>query len=339
MPIHTGASAAIPLSDIANRLFVGSAEQVLSRFRDGCIDLVVTSPPYWSAVEYEYGQNPWGSYDDYLADMQSVFIQCARVLRENGKLCINAPILPIPKRIIDQHTRHIKNIAFDIERAILTATDLQRMSLFVWQKQTSKMMFGSYPHPGNIIENNTVEFINVYVKPGTPPKFSSDVKAANRISRTEWLDLTQQVWFMYPHDVRRAGDHPAPFPAKLPGRLMRLYTYGAVGEFAGEMVLDPFVGTGTTSVVAKAMGRRYVGIDINPRYVAMARERLRGSPVAPLLLVGRPKYPGQDELVAIAASQAGSNGKSAQAKHKRKTYGRSLAVKKLPPMMPGRARS
>ena len=70
--------------------------------------------------------------------MQSVWTQCARVLRPNGKLCINAPIMPIPKAVIEQHTRHLKNIAFDMEHRILAETDLERYSLFVWQKQTSK---------------------------------------------------------------------------------------------------------------------------------------------------------------------------------------------------------
>jgi DNA modification methylase len=191
------------------------------------------------------------------------------------------------------------------------------------------MMFGSYPHPGNIIENNTVEFINVYVKPGKPPKFGADVKEANALTRAEWLDLTQQVWFMYPQDVRRGGDHPAPFPEKLSARLMRLYTYGAAANFPGEIVLDPFAGTGTTCAVARRMQRRYIGIDINPDYVRMAQERLREAPArAPLLLVGRPRYPGWDELNDIAAADAGSNGKAAQAKHKRKTYGRKLRSKK-----------
>jgi modification methylase len=186
----------------------------------------------------------------------------------------------------------------------------------------------SYPYPGNILENNTIEFINVYVKPGKPPKFDQEVKDGNVLTRNEWIDLAQQVWFMYPEDVKREGDHPAPFPEKLPARLMRLYTYGAVGLFAGEVVLDPFVGTGTTCVVAKSMGRRYIGIDINPAYVKIADKRVRDAPgFQPLLLVGRPKYPGKDELLEIAAAEAGTNGKTAEAKHKRKTYGRKLRTK------------
>lgn len=326
---HEETASGLSPADIVDRLFTGHAAEVLARFPDGCVDLVVTSPPYWTAVEYDHGENPWSSYEAYLSDMQSVWNQCARVLRPNGKLCINAPIMPIPKEMIRQHTRHLKNIAFDMEHKILKETNLQRYSLFIWQKQTSKMMFGSYPYPGNIIENNTIEFISAYVKPGKPPKFNADVKDANELSRTEWLDLTQQVWFMYPEDVKREGDHPAPFPEKLPARLMRLYTYGAVAHFPGEIVLDPFVGTGTTCAVAKSMGRRYVGIDINPAYVKIAQERVRDAlGFEPLLLVGRPKYPARDELKEIAAAEAGSSGKVAEGKHKRKTYGRKVSIKK-----------
>jgi DNA modification methylase len=260
--------------------------------------------------------------------MQSVWTECARVLRPNGKLCINAPIMPIPKEMIRQHTRHLKNIAFDIEHEILRQTELQRYSLFIWQKQTSKMMFGSYPHPGNIIENNTIEFINVYVKPGKPPKFAAQVKEANTLSRTEWIDLSQQVWFIYTPDVKRGDDHTALF-GKAAGAPHASLHAGAVANFPGEIVLDPFVGTGTTCAVASQMRRRYVGIDINLAYLDIAQARLRKALArAPLLLVGRPRYPGRDELNDMTTIPAGTNGKAAQAKHKRKTYGRKLPIKK-----------
>ena len=161
------------------------------------------------------------------------------------------------------------------------------------------------------------------MKPGRPPKFDAEVKKANALTRAEWLDLTQQVWFMYPQDVRRGGNHPAPFPEKLPARLLRLYSYCAAGRFPGEIVLDPFVGTGTTCAVAKRMGRRHVGIDISADYVAMAEECLRETRGrAPLLLVGRAKYPTKEELKTIVGAEAGSAGKRAEGKHKRKTYGR-----------------
>jgi DNA modification methylase len=312
-----------------NKIHQGAAAEIMALMPPGSVDLIITSPPYWTAVKYDDGAveggdalTQWATYEAYLEDMFRVWSQCARVLRPNGKLCINAPLMPIPKEIIAQHTRHLKDIAGDIGHMILSRTDLERYSLFIWQKQTSKMMFGSYPYPGNIIENNTVEMINVYVKPGKPPKFDPDIKEASRLSREEWLDLTQQVWFMYPEDVKRDKDHPAPFPEKLPARLIRLYTFSAFGSFPGEVTLDPFAGTGTTCAVAKSMGRQWIGIDIVPRYVELAHDRVhRAEEFQPLLLVGRAKYPTADELRDMIAN---STGKQAEAKHKRRTYGRGV---------------
>lgn len=313
--------------DYVNKIHAGDAAEIMAGWPDGCIDQIITSPPYWTAVEYEGQSADWPDYDSYLDDMMKVWSQCARVLRPNGKLCINAPLMPIPKDVIEQHTRHIKNIAFDNEARIISETDLERYGLFIWQKQTSKMMFGSYPYPGNILENNTTEFINVYVKPGKPPKFGDAAKEANKLARYEWMDLAQQVWFMYPEDVKREEGHPAPFPEKLPARLMRLYSYGASSDGPGELVLDPFVGTGTTCVVAKKMNRRWIGIDINPGYVRFAERRLADAPPGdPLLLVGRPKFPTKDELVRMLFEEAGSAGADAVSKHKRKTYGRGAST-------------
>lgn len=315
------------IEDYLGRFHSGDAAEIMAQWPEASVDLVITSPPYWTAVEYDGQTANWPTYESYLDDMMRVWTECARVLRPNGKLCINAPIMPIPKDVIDQHTRHLKNIAFDNEARILNGTDLERYGLFVWQKQTSKMMFGSYPYPGNILENNTIEFINVYVKPGKPPKFSEAAKQSNRISRFEWMDLAQQVWFMYPEDVKREEGHPAPFPEKLPARLMKLYSYGASNDFAGEIVVDPFVGTGTTCVVADKMKRRWIGIDINPGYLRFAERRIDGARrEEPLLLVGRAKYPNRDDLVRMMFEEAGTAGAEAVSKHKRKTYGRGVSA-------------
>jgi DNA modification methylase len=199
---------------IVNRLFVGDAASVLTIIPARSIDLIVTSPPYWTAVSYSV-EHPWHSYEEYLADLQTVWVQCARVLRPNGKLCIVAPLMPIPKNLMPGVTRHLKNIAGDIDRGIVEGTYLQ---FYDQQKQTSKLMLGAYPYPGNNYACNTVEFINIYVRPGDPPKFPDAVKEANRID-TEHRDLTQQVWFMMPHDIPRLEGHPAPFPVEATGAL------------------------------------------------------------------------------------------------------------------------
>ena len=312
-----------------NSLICGHSAKVMATWPSNSVDLIITSPPYWTAVQYEDQVDTWATYDDYLNDMMSVWTQCARVLRPNGKLCINAPLMPVPKSMIEQHTRHVKNIAFDFDNMITNTSDLERFSVFVWQKQTSKLMFGSYPFPGNVFENNTIEFINVYVKPGKPPKFAPDLKEANRLSRSEWLDLTQQIWFMYPEDIKREEGHPAPFPKKLPARLMRLYTFGGFGAFEGEVVVDPFVGTGTTCAVAKSMGRRWIGIDLAQTYLDFASRTIANAEsFEPLFIVGRPKYPTRDELIESIEHSADTSGPSAYKKHKRQTYGRAAETVK-----------
>ena len=267
----------------------------------GSVDLSVTSPPYYGA-EKDKSLSPWPSYGDYLDDIASVFVQGERVMRENAKLCVNLPLMPISHERAKQegwpcqHTRYLLNLASDVEQRILTATDLVRYDLIFWQKQTSVNMNGSYPYPGNNMINNTVEFIHIYVKPGAPPKFSDAQKRADKMSMELHNDLKLQVAYMYPASVKRDPALPPPFPEKLPARLIRFFTY------TSETVLDPFCGTGTTCAVAKAMGRRYIGIDIDPACVARAKENVAAARVGdvPVLMTGRGKYPSQEELLETA---------------------------------------
>jgi len=264
---------------MVDRIVCGDAVDSLRELPESCIALVVTSPPYWNAVDYgvdrQIGQT---SYDTYIAQMLDVWRETERVLIPNGKLAVVTPILPIPKtEIAVQHTRHLKNIAFDIEASILQSNiELHRYGLFVWKKQTTKKMFGSYPYPPNIYEDNTIEFINVYVKDGVPPAIPKAAKLPSVLSQAEWRNLTMQVWPMYPEDVKRTGGHPAPFPTVLPLRLIRMFTFAACKEleFSGDIVLDMFNGSGATTLAAKAAGRRWMGIDLNPDFCAHAARRL-----------------------------------------------------------------
>jgi DNA modification methylase len=220
-------------------------------------------------------------------------MQCARVLRPNGKLCINSASMPIEKKLIPGPLRTLKCIPRDIWRSITDHTDLRLHDEIIWQKQNSKRpMFGSYPCGGNFLINNTTERIDVYCKPGKAPKFPEQSRAANIISQELWLELTQQSWWLYPEDVKRVKGHPTPFPLRLPARLIALYSRGACDEFAGEIVLDPFVGTGATCIAAKRMGRRYVGIDRNHDYLKIAEQRLAATERGELdLIIGRPGWP------------------------------------------------
>ncbi|MBN2327645.1 MAG: site-specific DNA-methyltransferase [Candidatus Omnitrophica bacterium] len=269
-----------------NTIMEADALHALEKIPDACIALSVTSPPYWNVIDYENdGQIGHTEYDQYIGDLLHVWREVHRVLIPNGKLAVVTPIMPIPKKVINnQHTRHLKNISSDIEQSILSGIEgFHRYSLFIWQKQTTVKMFGSYPYPPNIYEDNTMEFINVFVKDGSPPPIAKEAKEASRMTQDEWRNLTMQVWPMYPADVKRAGGHPCPFPVVLPQRLIMMYTFARCPKagFAGDIVLDPFNGAGATCAAAKAMNRNYIGIDLNPEYCQTARHRLQHEKINP----------------------------------------------------------
>ena len=261
-----------------NSVVCGDSRLVLKDIPGNSVRLIVTSPPYWDLVDYGVpGQIGQTGYDQYIDDLMVVWRECERVLSPNGKICINTPIVPVPKSRTPQfHTRELKNLNNDIEASILQGTALRRFSLYIWQKQTTEKMFGSYPFPPNIYENNTIEFINVFVKPGAPQKPLAGIKEPNKITQEEWIDLTRQVWWMYPEDVARNGIHLAPFPELLPARFIKMYTFGAVEECGldGDIVLDPFGGVGTTAAAAKTLGRRYISIDISRDFTLVAQDRV-----------------------------------------------------------------
>ena len=269
--------------DWVNRVVQGDSLELLRQLPDNCISLIVTSPPYWDFKDYGVeGQIGQSTYEDYINDLLAVWKEAHRVLIPNGKLAIVTPIMPIPKKIIgSQHTRHLKNINNDIEFSIMSSIPgFLRYDLFVWQKPTTIIMFGSYPYPPNLYENNTVEFINVFVKEGKPPKLPKEFKDASKITKDEWQNLTMQVWSLQPHTHNR-DKHPAPYPVTLPLRLIKMYSFASADGFAGDIVLDMFNGSGSTCLAAKATGRNYIGFDLNSEYCKMSIDRLHNEIVNP----------------------------------------------------------
>lgn len=319
-------------------LIRGDIADVLKNMDHDVVDLVITSPPYWNAVEYEGNDaTKIYTYEEYIEWLGEVWSLCFHVLKPNGKLVINTPILPIPKTIINQSPRHIKNISNDIDAWIMQHTEFHRYGLYIWQKQTSKMMFGSYPFPPNIFENNTIEFLSVFVKPGATKKVSQSIKDENILKQSEWLDLTQQVWFMYPSDVKRSLSHPAPFPQKLPARFMKLFSFGSKNIEQADVVLDPFNGAGTTTAVAKMLRRRCVGIELSEKYHGLAKTRVDKTLLGQDInwLVGQPKYPNTEELeelkqqIDAEETVKTKKNKEGKKKHNRKTFGRSIEDKQV----------
>ena len=269
------------IDEFINRVICGDAIEQMKKIPSNSISLIVSSPPYWNLIDYKTeGQYGQCSYEDYLNQMLEIYIESERILEPNGKIVFVVPIVPVSKHVDNStHTRKLLNLSSDIEQKVLGAKlNLHRFSLYIWQKQTTTKMFGSYPFPPNIYEDNTIEFINVFVKNGQPKKLSKKVKEKSTLTQKEWLNLTMQVWPIMPANISRKKNngHPAPFPVEIPKRLIAMYTFKEAPEydFKGDIVLDMFNGSGSTCVAALEMRRRFIGIDISVEYCKMAEENL-----------------------------------------------------------------
>lgn len=252
-----------------NKLFLKSSEQ-MSEIEDNSIRLIVTSPPYFNIKDYgmeeQIGKKSH-SYEHYIESMIPVWKECYRILKPNGKLCVNSPIMPMEKKAYSTHyNRDILNINNDIEASILQQTAFFRYGQVIWDKgSTDQLMMGSYPFPPNFYFLNHIEFINVFVKDGQPEKISAEVKEQSKLSKEEWREYISPIWRFAPENDRR---HPAPFPLELPKRLIRMFS------FANDIIVDPFMGSGTTAAAALLTGRRFIGYEINPEYITLAHQRL-----------------------------------------------------------------
>ena len=238
---------------------------------DESIRLIITSPPYFNAKNYDH-QDQIGlksnSYAKYISSMNPVWRECFRVLKPNGKLCINSPILPMDKQTMStHHNRDYLNINNDIENNILNTTDFFRYDLIIWDKgSTDQLMMGSYPHPPNFYGLNTIEFINIFVKDGKPEKIDNKTKNKSKLSKDEWRKYISSIW-KFPPEHDRA--HPAPFPVELPFRLIKLFS------FTNDIILDPFMGSGTTALAAKMVERHFLGYELNKKYIKLGEKRLK----------------------------------------------------------------
>ncbi|MDI9356289.1 MAG: DNA methyltransferase [Chitinophagaceae bacterium] len=171
--------------DFANKVYYKSSQN-MSEVPDNTIDLVVTSPPYFNIKDYSKNgyqtdkhstQNVddlgnIDSYDNYINELLKVWQECERVLKPNGKLIINTPLMPMKKADFNSHyNRHIFNIDADIQHSIITnIKNVFLFDVYIWNRTnpTKSLMFGSYPYPRNFYAQNTSEFVTVYVKDGTP---------------------------------------------------------------------------------------------------------------------------------------------------------------------------
>jgi len=253
------------------------------------IHLIVTSPPYFNIKDYSkdgYQMNKISkkkrgqigdikNYKKYINELLKVWKECERVLKPNGKLVINVPLMPIPKKDLNTHyNRHIFDINADIEHSILSRTNLFLYDIYIWNRTNSSknLMFGSYPYPRNFYAQNTCEFITVYVKDGKPDNnLPEEIREKSKLTEKEWTEYTKQIWNIPipAKDDIAFGKHSAIMPEEIVRRCVKLFT------FIGDIVLDPFAGSGTTLKIAKELGRNYVGYEIMDIYRGVIEEKLR----------------------------------------------------------------
>ena len=218
-----------------------------------CVHLMVTSPPYNVGKEYDEDLN----LREYRSLLKDVFSEVYRVLVVGGRACINIanlgrrPYIPLHSYLIQD----LENLGFLMRGEI------------IWSKAASagaSTAWGSWLSATNPTLRDVHEYILIFSKDSMKRDGRGRVST---ITRDEFLEYTKSVWTFPSESASRVG-HPAPFPVELPHRLIQLYS------FDGDVVLDPFCGSGTTCVAAAKINRHFIGFDINENYVRLARERI-----------------------------------------------------------------
>jgi len=241
-------------SDCLDKIYCSSSE-IMSQLPDNSIHLMVTSPPY--NVGKVYDENL--TLGDYLGLLKRVCAEVYRVLVPGGRMCINIANLG-RKPYIPLHAFIIKDM---IDLNFLMRGEI------IWNKAASSAgstAWGSWCSASNPTLRDIHEYILVFSKGSfrrKPPE-----KRENTINRDEFLEYTKSVWTFGAESAKKIG-HPAPFPAELPYRLIQLYTY------EGEIILDPFMGSGQTAIASIKSKRRYIGYDIDENYIKLAEKRIK----------------------------------------------------------------
>jgi DNA modification methylase len=244
-----------PLSaEKLDRIFRASSER-MAELPECSVHLMVTSPPYNVGKDYDRDL----SLDEYLAFLKRVWAEVQRVLVPGGRACINvanlgrSPYIPLHAFIVSG----MLELGFLMRGEIIWNKDASAGSSTAW---------GSWQSAANPTLRDVHEYILVFSKWGFG-RANPDGRA-DTISRDDFLETTKSVWTFLTESARKIG-HPAPFPLELPRRLIQLYT------FEGEVILDPFMGSGQTALAALVCGRHYVGYETNREYVELAESRIQ----------------------------------------------------------------
>lgn len=263
--------SAIQRPVVVDQLFVGDAREITDdQVADDSVALMVTSPPYFAGKEYEVdmseGHVP-SSYVEYLGVLRDVFAVCLRKLEPGGRMAVN---------IANLGRKPYRSLSADVIGILQDDLGMLLRGEVIWQKARGaggSCAWGSFRSPQNPVLRDVTERVVIASK----GRFDRAIKRSEResaglpseptIDTDEFLEATLDVWEIRSERAKSVG-HPAPFPVELPFRLIELYTY------RGDLVLDPFVGSGTTAVAAARAGRHYVGFDTEAKYITLANSRL-----------------------------------------------------------------
>lgn len=252
-----------------HKIIIGDSRK-MNELNNESVHLIITSPPYWQLKDYgrenQIGFND--SYENYINNLNLVWNECYRVLHQGCRLCVNIgdqfarsvyygryKVIPIREEII----KFCEIIGFDYMGAI------------IWQKTTTMnttggaTVMGSFPFPRNGIIKIDYEFILIFKKDGKAPKPNLEQKKASELSKEEWNKYFQGHWNF---GGARQDNHIAMFPEELPKRLIKMFS------FVGDTILDPFLGSGTTTLAAKNLNRNSIGYEINKEYIPAIEEKL-----------------------------------------------------------------
>jgi modification methylase len=237
---------------------------------DGCIALVVTSPPYFAGKDYETdlaADSVPSTYLEYLQMLRDVFAECRRVLEPGGRIAVN---------VANLGRKPYRSLSADVITILQDDLGLLLRGEIIWVKAkgaSGNCAWGSYASASNPVLRDVTERVVIAAK----GRFDRALNRQERIERglphedtidpEDFRSYTLDTWYLAPESARRVG-HPAPFPVELPRRLIELYSYG------GDSVLDPLAGSSQVALACLATGRHYVSVDLDPEYVELSRKRI-----------------------------------------------------------------